>query len=356
MSEVEPDLTRILGGIYVGSILPIAHHTPLKVNYGITDILSVIKFEIIPEYLVRKNYTLKNIPIDDDSTTDVLKYFNETNMFIDSCLFPDEIEYDPKKVDFRKKPQKGAIYIHCQAGVSRSVTFTVGYLMYRYGFNLKTALHAVKRKRPVAEPNENFMVQLKLYEAMGSGYVDPENKDYKQWKMENSIKLDPTGSDIMEKDEMYKTEESVSKTLSALTLKECENVTAIRCKKCRQRLALSTSFLKHDPPSKESMEGHFIRRAAGSNRIVDIQKSQDRCSHYFVEPLTWMKEELQKQQLEGKFSCPNCESKIGGYNWKGSRCSCGKWMVPAIHLQAAKVDQVQLTRKDLPNLVKFDQK
>ncbi|CDO94882.1 unnamed protein product [Kluyveromyces dobzhanskii CBS 2104] len=355
MANVEADITRILGGIYVGGIQPIAHHVPLKVNYQITHILSVIKFEVIPEYLVRKSYTLKNIPIDDNLSTDVLQFFDETNRYIDSCLFPDEVEYDPTKVDFRKTPQKGAIYIHCQAGVSRSVTFAVAYLMYRYRFNLKTALHAVKRKRTVAEPNENFMEQLKLYEAMGSNVVDAENQDYKQWKLQNSIKVDPLGTDVMAQNEMYKTEEAEAETVAKLSKAEAEAATAIRCKKCRFRLALSTSFIKHDPPSKESMEGHFIRRAAGSHRIIDIQESQNRCSHFFMEPLEWMKKELQKQELEGKFFCPHCESKIGGYNWKGSRCSCGKWMIPAIHIQTAKVEQVALTRKDLPNLVSFEE-
>ena len=285
MSNTEPDLTRILGGIFVGGIQPIANHIPLKVNYNITHILSVIRFEIIPEYLVRKSYTLKNIPIDDDLTTDVLQYFNETNRFIDNCLFPDEEEYNPRLVDFKKKPQKGSIYIHCQAGVSRSVTFTVAYLMYRYRFSLKTALHAVKRKRTNAEPNANFMEQLELYEKIGANIVDSENKEYKQWKLQNSIKIDPTGANIMSQDEMYKNEEEDAEALAKLTEEKPGSVTAIRCKKCRQRLAFSTSFLKHDPPSKESMEGHFIKRAAGSRRIVDIQKSQDRCSHYFVEPL-----------------------------------------------------------------------
>lgn len=349
------DIDRVLGGIHVGGLQPIIDHISLKAEYNITHILSVIKFQVIPEYLIRKSYTLKNIPIDDDDTTDILQYINETNRFIDSCLFPDETEYDPRKADFKKKPQRGAIYIHCHAGVSRSITFAVAYLMYRYGFNLKTALHAVKRRRPSSQPNENFMAQLKIYEKMGSHYVDENHQLYKQWRLSNSVKLDPTGDEILENDETFKQDEE--KKLSEMTEEELSQVFIIRCKKCRQKLASSISLINHKPPSRESSEGHFIRRAAGSRRIIDIQKSQDQCSHYFVEPLNWMKEELQgKQELEGKFSCPTCDSKVGGYNWKGSRCSCGKWMVPAIHLQTAKTDRVGLTMKILPNLVHFEEK
>lgn len=350
----EADVTRILGGIYVGSVQPIVDHFPLMATYNITHILSIIKFNIIPEYLVRKSYTLKNIPIDDTDHEDVLQFFNETNSFLDQCLFPNEIEYNPELVDFKKIPQKGAVYIHCQAGVSRSPTFVIAYLMYRYGLSLKMAIHALKRKRSTIEPNENFMKQLEMFESMGGKYVNPDDKEYKQWKLSKSVELDPTGDDILAKESTYKNIEDEEKDLSKMTPEQLSHITAVRCKKCRQRLALSTSFINHIPPSKESSEGHFIRRAGYGRRIIDIQESSSICSHYFTEPLNWMKEELQgKQELEGKFECPGCTTKVGGYNWKGSRCSCGKWVIPAIHLLATKVDQFPLKAVDLPNVVDF---
>lgn len=62
-----------------------------------------------------------------------------------------------------------------------------------------------------------------------------------------------------------------------------------------------------------------------------------------MEPLDWMKDELEKTEIEGRFNCPNdkCGAKIGGYDWRGSRCSCGKWVIPGIHLQIARVDEVK---------------
>lgn len=348
------EVSRILGGIYLGGFLPIANHVPLKVQYNVTHILSVLKLETIPEYLIRKGYTFKNIPIDDDDVTDIIQYFNETNKFIDECLYPMEQEYDPAKVDFKKKKQSGnAIYIHCQAGISRSTSFVVAYLMYRYDLSLANAMHAVRRRRPNVEPNPNFMEQLKVYENMGANKVSEDNQLYKSWKLKQSLKLDPTGEDILSKDNTYRDAQNEDKELDTMTKEELSQISTIRCKNCRKRLALSTSFIAHEPPSKTSSEGHFIRRAAGSHRIIDIQESSTTCSHYFVEPLNWMKEDLQKQELEGKFSCPGCKSKVGGYNWKGSRCSCGKWIVPAIHLQSSKVDHFPLTEKALPNRVEF---
>lgn len=94
-NSADEEVTRILGGIYLGGIRPIIDHRPLGAEFNITHILSVIKFQVIPEYLIRKGYTLKNIPIDDDDVTDVLQYFDETNRFIDQCLFPNELSIRP---------------------------------------------------------------------------------------------------------------------------------------------------------------------------------------------------------------------------------------------------------------------
>lgn len=344
------DVTRILGNIYIGSLQPIQDRVPLHAKFNITHILSIIQYQTIPEYLIRKGYSLKNIPINDDDSTDILKYLNETNSFIDKCLFPDEIEYSPTLVDFRKKPQTGgSVFIHCHAGVSRSCAFTIAYLMYRYRLSLKNSLYAIKRKRDICQPNDNFIKQLEIFENMGSTYVDENNKDYKQWKLENSIKLDPTGEDILSKDSTFKDidEENIDN----------DELKIARCKKCRTKLASSNSFIKHEPPAKDSEEAHFIKRVYKSKRVIDIQDSSLVCSHYFVEPLNWMKEELQgKQELEGKFSCPGCKSKVGGYNWKGSRCSCGKWVVPAVHLQANKVDLFPVQTTSLSNMVNFEAK
>lgn len=56
------------------------------------------------------------------------------------------------------------VFVHCYAGVSRSVTIVVAYLMRFWGWGLKVAIAFVQAKRIVAKPNDGFMEQLRKYE------------------------------------------------------------------------------------------------------------------------------------------------------------------------------------------------
>jgi protein-tyrosine phosphatase len=52
------------------------------------------------------------------------------------------------------------VLVHCMAGMSRSVTIVIAYLMNVRKWDLKTAFLFVRDKRPVACPNIGFMRQL----------------------------------------------------------------------------------------------------------------------------------------------------------------------------------------------------
>lgn len=54
--------------------------------------------------------------------------------------------------------------VHCVAGVSRSATFCIAYLMKYLQMTLLEAYNHVKLKRPIIKPNCGFFRQLIEYE------------------------------------------------------------------------------------------------------------------------------------------------------------------------------------------------
>ena len=58
----------------------------------------------------------------------------------------------------------GKVLIHCRAGISRSATICIAYLMYGGRLTLDEAHDYLKRCRPLISPNLNFMQQLAEFE------------------------------------------------------------------------------------------------------------------------------------------------------------------------------------------------
>ena len=56
--------------------------------------------------------------------------------------------------------QKRKILIHCAAGISRSASFTIAYLMRDRGTGFQATLELVKSRRKCIFPNSGFRLQL----------------------------------------------------------------------------------------------------------------------------------------------------------------------------------------------------
>eukprot|EP01137_Pigoraptor_chileana_P002504 Opistho-2@2332 len=85
----------------------------------------------------------KKCPLEDSSTENIRRVFDEAFEFIDSA-----------------RRQNRRVLVHCLGGVSRSVAVVIGYLMSRYSMNLDDAYSFVRERRPMIAPNLNFMGQL----------------------------------------------------------------------------------------------------------------------------------------------------------------------------------------------------
>lgn len=61
----------------------------------------------------------------------------------------------------------GQVLVHCYAGVSRSASIVIAYVMKELNLDFDTAYQLVHRARPVVSPNEGFEKQLRFYRALG---------------------------------------------------------------------------------------------------------------------------------------------------------------------------------------------
>jgi predicted protein tyrosine phosphatase len=138
--------TQILDFLFLGSQQDALNREILKRN-GITKIINLsepgIKCESIPN---NKNYFL-HIPINDSYQAKLLPHFDIAYEFLENA---------------RKSGEK--VLVHCLAGISRSATLAIAYIMRTKRFTSDDAYKFVKALRPSISPNFNFMGQLLEYE------------------------------------------------------------------------------------------------------------------------------------------------------------------------------------------------
>lgn len=134
---------EIFPHLYLGNALTAACMQDLQ-RLGITAILNVSS---TCKNHFTSNFLYKNIPVDDSHNTLL------SNWFSDAITFIDEV-----------KGAGGKTLVHCHAGVSRSATICIAYVMYSRHASLDTAFEFVKSRRSEISPNAGFMHQLLEFE------------------------------------------------------------------------------------------------------------------------------------------------------------------------------------------------
>ncbi|EGG15805.1 hypothetical protein DFA_09473 [Cavenderia fasciculata] len=72
--------------------------------------------------------------------------------------------YQLFKVIDKVQSQGGKVLVHCMRGRSRSATIVIGYLIYKYNWDLKKAYAFVKEKRSFIGPHGHLKIQLIVFE------------------------------------------------------------------------------------------------------------------------------------------------------------------------------------------------
>ncbi|CAL1573811.1 unnamed protein product [Knipowitschia caucasica] len=110
----------------------------------------------LPLYHQKSGLRYKRLPATDNSKQNLRQYFEEVFEFIEEAY------------------QSGqGVLVHCQAGVSRSATVVIAYLMKHTLMTMTDAYKYVRSRRPVVSPNLNFMGQLLEFERDLNSGVTP---------------------------------------------------------------------------------------------------------------------------------------------------------------------------------------
>mmetsp|Transcript_16710 Transcript_16710/g.2726 ORF Transcript_16710/g.2726 Transcript_16710/m.2726 type:complete len:138 (+) Transcript_16710:76-489(+) len=127
---------KIIEGLYLGSVGAAYTYSSIK-NFKISHILTVCD-GLPPKFPNEFEYTV--IRILDEPNARLSAHFRECVDLIHNIL-----------------SQHRNILVHCFAGVSRSATIVIAYLMRYKGMVLRDAILHVRSRRPWINPNPGFM-------------------------------------------------------------------------------------------------------------------------------------------------------------------------------------------------------
>lgn len=86
--------------------------------------------------------------LDDSPSTRIINIFPKCGQILDRWL----------------SQPNATVIVHCYAGISRSSSTVISYLMCKHKISLSSTFRYVQKKRPVVNPNTGFMEQLQLWD------------------------------------------------------------------------------------------------------------------------------------------------------------------------------------------------
>lgn len=151
-----PDFSQITNNIFIGN----AHSVIGNYATQESDLLDILNAKVVISALTEEEYedymiAEEDFPdvewhrfvIDDDEEEKISQYFFDVHSII--------IEAVSKNKN---------VIVHCAAGMSRSPTLVIAYLMIENRWGFEQAYNYVKKQRPLTEPNDGFVKQLKHLE------------------------------------------------------------------------------------------------------------------------------------------------------------------------------------------------
>lgn len=132
-------MSRITEQLYIGSALEASDRKWLK-DHHISHIVNAA--EEIGNYFPN-DYVYLNLNMKDDNSQSLYPSLEKTYQFIWKAI-----------------GNGGTVLVHCAAGISRSASMVIYFLMKLKGWTYMQSYGYVKTRRPQIDPNQNFARQL----------------------------------------------------------------------------------------------------------------------------------------------------------------------------------------------------
>ena len=132
----QAEIDQITPKIYLGNEEAQKKKAVLKA-LGVTHILVIGR----GLYQLHKNdFTYENFEIDDCIEENIGQFFDQAFDFIEAA--------------------DGRVFVHCGAGISRSGSIVIAYIMRKEGKSYEEAVSFVRERRSSVKPNDGFVKQL----------------------------------------------------------------------------------------------------------------------------------------------------------------------------------------------------
>ncbi|KAM7378619.1 hypothetical protein PAMA_013499 [Pampus argenteus] len=136
--------TRILPHLYLGCQRDVLNKDLMQQN-DIVYVLNASNTCPKPDFIPESHFL--RVPVNDSFCEKILPWLDRSVEFIEKA-----------------KACNARVLVHCLAGISRSATIAIAYIMKRMDMSLDEAYRFVKEKRPTISPNFNFLGQLLDFE------------------------------------------------------------------------------------------------------------------------------------------------------------------------------------------------
>ncbi|XP_046915436.1 dual specificity protein phosphatase 21-like isoform X2 [Dermatophagoides farinae] len=137
-------VSKIVERVYLGGLASLTIE-----NFLLYSIRLVINASHDLPLLKETDIESYRVPVNDEITGDLLMYFDDVS---------------DKIYEFLQKFSENSVLIHCMAGVSRSTTLVIAYLIKYHKMTTRDAFKLVKTIRPFIRPNIAFIGQLMAFE------------------------------------------------------------------------------------------------------------------------------------------------------------------------------------------------